>query len=140
MQKMSDMFDRLFGSPTFGLISTPSTPREFAIPLDVIEKEDKVVIRAAVPGVSPEELNVSIENNVLSISGELKHEEENENDKVYFRECSYGSFKRAIRLGDNLDVDHVDAEFNNGFVQISIPKVPEEKPKTVKVEIRKSQS
>jgi len=134
MQRMNEMFDRLFGSPTPVIAS----PQGFTVPLDVIEKEDKLVVRAAVPGVAPEELNVSIENNVLTISGEIKKEEESEGDKVYFRECSYGSFSRSIRLGENLDFENVDAEFSNGNVTISIPKVPEEKPKTVKVEVRKA--
>jgi len=137
MQKMNEMFDRLFGSPVFNPTTVFASTQGFTIPLDVVEKEDKLVVRAAVPGVAPEELNVSIENNVLTISGEIKKEEESEKDKVYFRECCYGSFSRSIRLGDNLDFEKVDAEFSNGNVTISIPKIPEEKPKTLKVEVRK---
>ena len=137
MQRMSEMFDRLFGSNAYGARAIASA-NEYTIPLDVVEKEDKIVIRASVPGISPDDLDISIENNVLTITGESKHEEESENDKVYVRECSYGSFKRSIRLPENLDIDHVDAEFSNGFVSVSLPKIPEEKPKTVKVELRKS--
>jgi len=137
MQKMSEMFDRLFGGPMFSPTTLFASNQGFTIPLDVVEKEDKLVVRAAVPGVAPEELNVSIENNVLTISGEIKKDEESENDKVYFRECCYGSFSRSIRLGDNLDFEKVDAEFSNGNVTISIPKIPEEKPKTLKVAVRK---
>jgi HSP20 family protein len=136
VQKMNDVFDRLFGTPVFASQRFVSGPRDLTVPLDVVEKEDKLVIRAAVPGVSPDDLNVSIENGVLTISGETKHEEENEQDKVYFRECSYGTFTRSIRLPQNLQVDEVDAEFDNGFVSISLPKVPEEKPKALKVPVR----
>ena len=139
MQRMNDMFDRLFGSPIAASQRLVAGPRDLTVPLDVVEKEDRFIVRAAVPGVSPDALNVSIEDGVLTISGETKHEEEGENDKVYFRECSYGSFTRSIRLPQNLEVDKVDAEFDNGFVNIAIPKVPEEKPKVVKVPVRKAQ-
>lgn len=138
MQRMNHMFERLFGTPVDASDRFVAAPRDLTVPLDVVEKEDKFVIRAAVPGVSPDELNVSIEGGVLTISGETKHEEEGEQDKVYFRECSYGSFNRSIRLPQNLEVDKVDAEFENGFVSITIPKVPEEKPKTLKVPVRKA--
>lgn len=136
IQRMNEMFDRIFGGPIFNPTTVFASTQGFTIPLDVVEKEDKLVVRAAVPGVAPEDLNVSIENNVLTISGEIKKDEESENDKVYFRECCYGNFSRSIRLGDNLDFEKVDAEFSNGNVIISIPKIPEEKPKTVKVAVR----
>jgi len=137
VQRMNDVFDRLFGTPLLASHRFVAGPRDLTIPLDVVEKEDKLIIRAAVPGVSPDDLNVSIENGVLTISGESRHEEENEQDKVYFRECSYGSFTRSIRLPQNLEVDKVDAEFDNGFVNIALPKMPEEKPKALKVPVRK---
>ena len=138
MQRMSDMFDRLFGSPLVSSHSFITAPRESTVPLDVIEKEGKLLVRAAVPGVSPDELNVSIENNVLTISGEMKHEQEDENDKVYYRECCYGSFSRSIRLPEHLQIDKVDAEFSNGYVIITIPKLPEAQPQSLKVPIRKT--
>ena len=139
MQRMNDVFDRLFGTPIVASQRFVAGPRDLTVPLDVVEKEDRLVVRGSVPGVAPEELNVSIEAGILTISGETKHEEDGENDKVYFRESSYGSFTRSIRLPQNLEVDKVDAEFDNGFVNIAIPKVPEEKPKVVKVPVRKAQ-
>ena len=136
MRRMNEVFDRLFGTPVPSAQRFAGVSQDLIVPVDIVEKEDKFVIRAAVPGVKPEELNVSIESNVLTISGESKREEESEQDKVYCRECSYGAFTRSIRLPENLMVDQVDAAFENGFVVITLPKAPEEKPQTVKVPIR----
>jgi HSP20 family protein len=106
-----------------------------SVPLDVIEDEGKVTIKAAVPGINPEDLDVSIENNVLTIKGEHKSEEVSETAKVFRRENSYGSFSRSIRLSPQLNQEAINATFKNGFVTITIPKVEEEKPKTLRIPI-----
>ena len=106
-----------------------------SIPLDVVEDEGKVTIKAAVPGINPEELEVSIENNVLTIKGEHKSEELSENAKIFRRENTYGSFSRSIRLSPQLNQEAVGASFKNGFVTITIPKVEEEKPKSLRIPI-----
>jgi HSP20 family protein len=106
-----------------------------SVPLDVIEDEGKVTIKAAVPGINPEDLDVSIENNVLTIKGEHKSEEVSETAKVFRRENSYGSFSRSIRLSPQLNQEAINATFKNGFVTIIIPKVEEEKPKTLRIPI-----
>jgi HSP20 family protein len=138
MRRMSDVFDRLFAGPYTGSSRPAAVTRDLSVPLDIVEKEDRFVIRAAVPGVTPDDLNVSIESNVLTITGEIKREEESENDKVYCRECSYGTFTRSVRLPENLLVDQVEATFDNGFVAITLPKAPEEKPRSVKVPIKQA--
>jgi HSP20 family protein len=126
---MDDVFDRLFNGPraTNGLA---------ILPIDVLEQDAKFIVRAAVPGVDPEELSLQIENNVLSIKGEHKDTHTSEEAKVYRREVSYGSFSRSIRLPQNLQLDAVDAEFKNGVVTISIPKVEEPKPQPIKINVR----
>ena len=106
-----------------------------SVPLDVIEDEGKVTIKAAVPGINPEELEVTIENNILTIKGEHKSEEVSETAKVFRRENSYGTFSRSIRLSTQLNQEAVNAIFKNGFVTITIPKVEEEKPKTLRIPI-----
>jgi HSP20 family protein len=106
-----------------------------SIPLDVIEDEGKVTIKAAVPGINPDELEVSIENNILTIKGEHKSEEVSETAKVFRRENSYGAFSRSIRLSPQLNQEAVNATFKNGFVTITIPKVEEEKPKSLRIPI-----
>jgi HSP20 family protein len=106
-----------------------------SVPLDVIEDEGSFTIKAAVPGINPEELEVTIENNVLTIKGEHKAEEVSENAKVFRRENTYGSFSRSIRLSPQLNQEAVNATFKSGFVTITIPKVEEEKPKSLRIPI-----
>jgi len=110
------------------------------LPIDVVETPDKWVVRAAVPGVAPENLDVNIENNVLTIKGQARQFEEFTEAKVYRRELVLGSFTRSIRLPNNVSVDQVEAEFENGLVTISLPKVVEVKPVPVKVPIKSIES
>lgn len=127
---MDEMFERLFGRIPL------SAPNATTLPIDVYEQEGKFIVKASVPGIDPQDLDVQIEDNVLTIRGEVKHEYESEDVKVYRREVSYGSFARSIRLPDSLNLEAVDAEFNHGFVTISIPRVEEVKPKALKVNVR----
>ena len=129
---MDDMFDHLFGrSPA---VSPPASATH--LPLDILEQEGKFIIRASVPGTNPADLEIQIENNILTIRGETKSEYKSEDAKFYRREVSYGAFARSIRLPEKLDLEQVDAAFNHGFVTISIPKLEEEKPKAVRVNVR----
>jgi HSP20 family protein len=125
-----DNFDRFFTR----MVERPSGSR--LLPIDVVETADKWVLRAAVPGVSPEELDINIENNVLTIRGESRLSEEFQDSKVYRQELAYGVFTRSIRLPNSVDVDQVEADFTNGMVTISLPKVVEVKPVPIKVPIK----
>ena len=73
---------------------------------------------------------------MLTIRGETRHEAQSEDEKVYRRELSYGKFARSIRLPEGLNVDAAEADFKNGVVTVSIPRLPEEKPKTLQVNVR----
>lgn len=131
LRAMEEMFDRVFGAPA--RTSTAS------LPIDITEREGKLFVRAAVPGVEPGELDIQIEKNVLTIRGETKAEAATEDEKVYRREVSYGAFARSIRLPEGLDLDAADAEFKNGMVTVTLPRLPEEKPKALKVNVRSSE-
>ncbi|HTQ12021.1 MAG TPA: Hsp20/alpha crystallin family protein [Fimbriimonadaceae bacterium] len=126
---MDEMLDRLFNGPG-------QTNAAALLPVDVLELDGRFVVRAAIPGVSPEELDIQIEKNVLSIKGEHKEESTSGEAKIYRREVAYGAFSRSIRLPENLNLEAVDAEFKNGVVTISIPKVEEPKPQQIKVNVR----
>lgn len=138
LRTMEEVFDRLLGGP-FRTVGE-STPVAASLPVDITEREGKLFVRAAVPGVAPEELEVQIEKNVLTIRGESRHESATEDEKVYRREVSYGKFARSIRLPEGLDLNTADAEFKNGIVTISIPRLPEEKPKSLKVNVRTTEA
>lgn len=135
MRSMEDLFNRMFAQP-YG--NADVRTRVSTLPVDIFEKDNKLVIRAAVPGVKPEDLDVAIENNVLTIRGESRSEfeEAGEGTKVYRREVSYGSFARSIRLPEKLQFDQADAEFAHGFVTITIPKLEELKAQPRKLNVR----
>jgi HSP20 family protein len=136
MRSMEEMFNRLFAHPMPGTMNRDL--QVATLPVDIYERENKLVIRAAVPGVKPEDLDVSVDNNVLTIRGESRSEVEQggEGTKVYRREVSYGSFSRSIRLPENLQLDQADAEFNHGFVNITIPKLEEQRPQPRRLNVR----
>src|SRR5438105_5066231 len=103
MRSVEDTFNRLFAYPVSG--SYDRNLQVATLPVDIYEKDNQLIVRAAVPGVAPEDLDVSIENNILTIRGETKSHFETgqENAKVYRREVSYGAFSRSIRLPEKLE-------------------------------------
>jgi HSP20 family protein len=131
IRTLENWFERMFADPMPTYRS-----RAVTVPLDIYEREGFLYLKAAVPGVEPDEIDVQIQDNVLTIKGETKHEQESEEARVYRREYAYGSFSRSVRLPENLNLDAVNAEFKNGFLTISIPRVEPEKPKALKVDVK----
>ena len=98
------------------------------VPLvDLKEKKDEILVKAEVPGMKKEDVQISLEDNTLLIKGEKKHEEkkEDKDEGYYYRECSYGSFSRAINLPAKVKEDKVDASYRNGILEITLPKAEE---------------
>ena len=102
--------------------------RSFAPALEVTESEDAYSVRAELPGISKEDVKVSIEDGVLTISGEKREEERKETDAFHIAEHRYGSFKRSIRLPETVDFEKADAEHKDGILRIALPKKEEAKP------------
>ena len=103
--------------------------------VNVYEYDDKVGIVAEIPGLDKKQLEVSVEEGVLTISGDKHSAFENEGAKVLRRELKQSSFKRQFELGDLLDGDNISAKFKDGILSVSVPKIEPEKPKrhTVKI-------
>lgn len=131
-------FDRLFE----GLMA--AKPRSVTggnpLPLDVFEKDGSWVVRASLPGIKAEDIDVSLEEGMLTLRGELTFEEEHKDAKVYRREIATGSFVRSIRLPKDIDAARVSATFENGLVTITIPRVIEDKPAAIKVPVKAIES
>jgi HSP20 family protein len=103
--------------------------------VDVFEEKDEVVVKAEVPGLSKEDLDVTLTESTLTIKGEKKKEEELR-DKDYHRiERSYGSFARSLELPAEVKTDQAKASFKNGILEIRLPKTEENKKKTATVKI-----
>ena len=103
--------------------------------VNVYEYDDKIGIVAEIPGLNKKQLNVDVEDGVLTISGDKHSTFEEDGAKVIRRELKQSSFKRSFELGEQLDGDNIAANFKDGVLSVSIPKVEPEKPKKTYVKI-----
>ena len=103
--------------------------------VNVYEYDDKVGIVAEIPGLDKKQLNVEVEEGILTISGDKHNTFEDDGAKVLRRELKQSSFKRSFELGEQLDGDNIDASFKDGVLIVSIPKIEPEKPKKTFVKI-----
>ncbi|MDZ7794022.1 MAG: Hsp20/alpha crystallin family protein [Spirochaetia bacterium] len=115
---------------TRGLFDRPASP-----PVDVIEKTDSLVIRCDMPGISKEDLDLSLARNVLTIKGEKKPEEGKDEAKKYRNETWSGVFQRTISLPDSVDPNKVEADLHDGILEITIAKREEVKPRQINVKV-----
>jgi HSP20 family protein len=102
--------------------------------VDVIDREEEVVVRAEVPGVSKDDLDVTVSDNTVTIRGETRHEEKEEKGDYYRSEMTRGSFARTVLLPSDVDADQAKAKFSDGVLELTLPKVEKAKKKTVKID------
>ena len=107
---------------------------------NVFEKEDKFVVKAELPGMREDDIDVSVVGDTLTIKGEKKTEAEVKEDDYYHCERSYGSFFRSVALPSHVDAKKIEASYEEGVLEITLPKVPEVKPKKVPVTVKKAVS
>ena len=115
----------------------PAFAEEGVLPVDVYGTEDSVVVEAAFPGIKPEDVDISITGDTLTIKGETKFEEKVERENYFRQERRYGSFCRAVTLPGGLENDKAEADFEDGVLTITFPKSEEVKSKSIKVKVRK---
>jgi HSP20 family protein len=106
---------------------------DWAPAVDISEDEKEFIIKAELPGLKREEVKVTVEDGVLSISGERKTEKEEKNKKFHRVERSYGSFLRSFTLPEGADASKVNAEFAEGVLNVHLAKTPKAQPKTIEV-------
>jgi HSP20 family protein len=128
-----DVMDQLFAD-SFVRMAGWTAPASMAdLAMDVYETKDDVVVKAALPGVKPEEVEITITGSTLAIRGESKVENEIKGSDYVRKERRYGSFARTVTLPEGLRSDKADASFENGMLTLRLPKSEEKKPKTIKV-------
>ena len=106
---------------------------EWSIPLDIIRDGDMLTVIANIPGVDPENIDVTIEGEVLSIKADIKAEEQREVSDYLVRERRTGSFSRLLRLSENVDTEKIEPRYESGVLTITLPMVESEKAKHFKV-------
>jgi HSP20 family protein len=130
--EMNRLFNTFFEQPNQTGRGNGMT-RRWLPPMDLIETADHYVLRADLPGLSDGDVNVQLEDNVLTISGERKAEHEQQQEGYYRLERASGEFSRSLTLPEGVDPDGVQAHFDRGVLEIRIPKPEQKKPKTVQI-------
>ena len=127
--QVNQMFNELFGR------SQESNLTTWAPAVDIFENEHELTVKADLPDVKPEDLDIRVENNILTIRGERKFEKKVD-EKNYLRvERSYGSFARSFSLANTVNSEAIKADYKDGVLTLTIPKREEAKPKQIKVNV-----
>ena len=133
LRSLQDEVNRVFSS-NLNRSGEPGLGRGAWNPsVDIFENKDQIVLEAELPGISPEDVNISIENNVLTIHGERKFEKKDEGDNFHRVERSYGSFTRSFTLPPTVSSENVLANFENGILRLELAKREEAKPRRIEI-------
>lgn len=130
---MRRMFDRFFGEPFEPRFMMPGRLNEFELMMDLAEDENAYIVKAAIPGVKPEEVEVTLQNNVLTLKGEAKEDKEIKEANYYLRERRYGNFMRSVTLPTAVKAEQIEAKHEDGVLTVRLPKSEEDKPKKITV-------
>ena len=103
------------------------------LPLDVAETENEFVVTASLPGVKPEDVEIAVQNNTLTLRGEVKAEEEQQGKQWHVRERRFGSFQRSVTLPTAVNADACGARYENGLLTVTLPKAEAAKPKRIRI-------
>lgn len=134
MASLRETVDRLFEDPRTWRVNF-GNPGNF-FPVDVLDTNDEVVVKASLPGVKPDDIDISVTGQVLTLKGEATEEREEKAQNWYRRERRQGSFVRQIQLPTEVDSGRAEALFENGVLRLTLPKADTVKPKTIKVQAR----
>jgi HSP20 family protein len=104
-----------------------------ALPLDISETEDHYVVKASLPGVKPEDVQITVHGDTLTIRGESKAEEEKKGQTWHLRERRFGSFQRSVTLATPINSDQAQANFDHGVLTLTLPKSEQAKPRQIKI-------
>ena len=111
-------------------------PAGFMAKLDMYEKDDHLVVKTELPGIKKADLDISLEDDMLTIKAEKKHEEETEEATYYASERTFGEYSRTVSLPFPVDAEKVSASLKNGLLTIKLPKAEEAKPRRIEVNVR----
>ena len=126
-EAMDRLFDDAFTRP-FNLTGNLSLPA-----IDMFQTDDEIVVKAAVPGMKAEDVQINVTGETLTLKGEVKQKEETKDKAWHIREQRWGAFERSILLPSDVIADKAKAEFENGILTITLPKAEQARPKTITV-------
>lgn len=139
LEEVERRFENIFGRSRLPSVwrRIPTVEMGWAPAIEVFEKEDKFVVKAELPGMTEEDIDISVVGDTLTIKGERKAEDEVKEEDYYCCERSYGSFSRSIAVPSNVDAKKIEASYDDGVLEVSLPKASEVKPKKIAVSTRK---
>lgn len=123
--EMNRLFTRSLGESSGGAAWTPA--------MDVFDAEDAVVLKAELPGLSPDDVEIEVDDNVLTVKGERRFQDTVEEGRYYRLERAYGQFSRSLTLPQGVKADEITADFDNGVLHVRVPKADEVKPRKIPV-------
>ena len=128
--EMNRLFNTAFDAPSG---SSGTALRRWVPAMDLVESGDQFVLRADLPGMSEEDIQIELEDGTLTVSGERKAEHEQREKGWYRIERSFGRFNRSLSLPDGVDPDRIQASFSHGVLEVRIPKPEERKPRRISI-------
>jgi HSP20 family protein len=131
-KEMDRFWDRFFNDKPFGRMST----EDWFPSVDISETKNKLLIKAELPGLEAQDVDVNISGDILTVRGEKKKEEEQKDEQYYSCERYSGSFQRSFRLPVNVQTDKIEATFDKGVLRIALPKTEEAKKKNIKIKVK----
>ena len=133
--EMNRLFNTFFDTPSTGGNGNGGSLRRWIPAMDLVETDDHFVLKADLPGLDESDVNIEVEDNVLTVSGERNAEHEDNREGYVRVERAYGSFRRSLTLPDGVDAEAVSASFEKGVLQVSIPKPEQRKPRKVAIQV-----
>jgi HSP20 family protein len=139
LMSLRDEMDRLLDTyvrEPMAAFEWPFGDRPWAPPLDLGESDEEVIVRAEVPGIAPDDIQITVSGGQLTLAGEKKVTTEQGGKDFYQTESRYGTFRRVVPLPDSVDPERVDAEYHNGVLTIRLHKTTGSPPKRVEVKVK----
>jgi HSP20 family protein len=136
MFTLQQRLNRLFEDTFLPLGAEPFSMAAWSPSCDIYETESEIVVKAEIPGVKKEDVKLSLQDNVLTLSGERKFEEETKKENYVRVERGYGSFTRSFTLPTYVDAKKISAEFKDGLLEVKLPKSEAAKPKEVEIKVK----
>ncbi|HKO04956.1 MAG TPA: Hsp20/alpha crystallin family protein [Candidatus Acidoferrales bacterium] len=135
LAKFQDEMTRMFDEPVFRGFRTPTSLTIWTPAVDIFETEHEIVLKAELPDIDEKDIDVRVEKNTLTLSGERKFEKEFKEENALRMERYYGTFSRTFTLPNIVKLDAVKAEYRNGVLTVKLPKLEEAKPKQIKIAV-----
>lgn len=133
---IKDTFKSIINSPLFQDLEKLNTNSKYLPKVRITEDKDNFFINMEVPGVSKEDVKISVEDNVLTVKGTKKQEVKTEETNLIINEIYFGEFSRDFNISKDVKIESIDAEYNNGVLKITLPKIEEAKPVVKEINIK----